>query len=143
ILDADIIFDDSMARHYLRDYDMRIKTGPGKLYSERLQKLLGTGRYSAIGVEKDDEASRELALLPKRTHDECGFGEGLSHELAFSSMAGLLDMPRGGAAAPDGKKDFPEDFIYQVIKDTVMHEVGHTLGLRHNFKASTWKPLAE
>jgi len=25
----------------------------------------------------------------------------------------------------------------------VMHEVGHTLGLRHNFKASSWKTLAE
>src|SRR5215468_8324102 len=27
--------------------------------------------------------------------------------------------------------------IGQFIKETVMHEVGHTLGLRHNFKAST------
>ena len=24
-----------------------------------------------------------------------------------------------------------------------MHEVGHTLGLRHNFKASAWKDLKE
>ncbi len=142
ILDADIIFDDSMARHYLRDYDMRIKTGPGKLYSGRLQKLLETGRYSAIGVERDDEASRERALLPKRTHDECGFGEGLSHELAFTSLAGMLEMPRD-PAVPGAKKDFPEEFIYQVIKDTVMHEVGHTLGLRHNFKASSWKAIGD
>ena len=27
--------------------------------------------------------------------------------------------------------------IQQAVKETVMHEVGHTLGLRHNFKAST------
>jgi len=30
-----------------------------------------------------------------------------------------------------------------VIKETVMHEVGHTLGLRHNFKASSWLSLDE
>jgi hypothetical protein len=24
-----------------------------------------------------------------------------------------------------------------------MHEVGHTLGLRHNFKASTWRSLKD
>ncbi len=31
----------------------------------------------------------------------------------------------------------PDDLVTQVIKETVMHEVGHTLGLRHNFKGST------
>ena len=29
-----------------------------------------------------------------------------------------------------------EELILQAIKETTMHEVGHTLGLRHNFKAS-------
>ena len=31
----------------------------------------------------------------------------------------------------------PEEFLGQMIKEVVMHEVGHSLGLRHNFKAST------
>ena len=30
-----------------------------------------------------------------------------------------------------------------IIKDLVTHEVGHTLGLRHNFKASSWLKLSE
>ena len=30
----------------------------------------------------------------------------------------------------------PEEFLGQAIKEVVMHEVGHSLGLRHNFKAS-------
>jgi hypothetical protein len=30
-----------------------------------------------------------------------------------------------------------EELIAQAIKEVTMHEVGHTLGLRHNFKAST------
>lgn len=34
-----------------------------------------------------------------------------------------------------------EEILKQGIREVVMHEVGHTLGLRHNFKASsaiTW-----
>ena len=30
-----------------------------------------------------------------------------------------------------------EKLIMQGLKEVTMHEVGHTLGLRHNFKAST------
>jgi hypothetical protein len=36
-----------------------------------------------------------------------------------------------------------EKFIGQSIKSVTIHEVGHTLGLRHNFKASTWKSMDE
>jgi hypothetical protein len=37
----------------------------------------------------------------------------------------------------------PEDFIGPLLADLVAHEVGHTLGLRHNFKASGLYTLAE
>lgn len=33
--------------------------------------------------------------------------------------------------------DVPESFLYQYYKMLACHEVGHTLGLRHNFKGST------
>ncbi|MDR3196560.1 MAG: zinc-dependent metalloprotease [Planctomycetaceae bacterium] len=36
-----------------------------------------------------------------------------------------------------------ERIILAGVKDLVMHEVGHTLGLRHNFKASSWQTLEE
>jgi len=38
---------------------------------------------------------------------------------------------------PEPKDELPEEFLSQAIKEVVMHEVGHSLGLRHNFKAST------
>ena len=44
------------------------------------------------------------------------------------------------------KKEREEKFerlILAGIKDVVMHEVGHTLGLRHNFQASSWLTLDE
>ena len=37
----------------------------------------------------------------------------------------------------------PESFIGPLLKDVVMHEVGHTLGLRHNFKASSIRSIQE
>jgi hypothetical protein len=37
--------------------------------------------------------------------------------------------------------ELPEEFIGQLIKEIVMHEVGHSLGLRHNFKASSMLKL--
>jgi hypothetical protein len=37
----------------------------------------------------------------------------------------------------------PEWFIGPMLKDVIMHEVGHTLGLRHNFKASGIYDISE
>lgn len=37
----------------------------------------------------------------------------------------------------------PEEFIGPLLADLVAHEVGHTLGLRHNFKASSLYTLSE
>ncbi|MFQ5844503.1 MAG: zinc-dependent metalloprotease, partial [Planctomycetota bacterium] len=37
----------------------------------------------------------------------------------------------------------PEEYIVQGLKETVTHEVGHVLGLRHNFKASMIVDLDE
>ena len=36
-----------------------------------------------------------------------------------------------------GTKEELMDYVYQGLVDLVLHEVGHTLGLRHNFKASS------
>ncbi len=47
------------------------------------------------------------------------------------------DTPPPSAHKPQPKDELPEEFVGQAIKHIVMHEVGHSLGLRHNFKAST------
>ncbi len=49
----------------------------------------------------------------------------------------MLDL----GAISDGEGDefdgVAEEFVGAIVKDVMMHEVGHVLGLRHNFKAST------
>ena len=58
-----------------------------------------------------------------------------AHEAAAEMNFALDLLEARGDIAPDSAE--AESFVQAVIKDTIMHEVGHTLGLKHNFKAST------
>jgi hypothetical protein len=67
----------------------------------------------------------------------CNYAIGKSREMQFASlaMAMLADTDKD-KDKKDNEPKLPEEFLGQAIKEVVMHEVGHSLGLRHNFKAS-------
>ena len=113
----------------------------------------------------------ELDGLVGRTSQvqgSCRYAQGRALDMGIMRMA--LDMfsaeelaalePQVGDAKDEKKDDkkkdekkepkydtldgVPEWFIGPAIEELVMHEVGHTLGLRHNFKASsvyTWAQI--
>ena len=62
-----------------------------------------------------------------------GMRNGAGHAAAVGLGGGDPGRPRRIGAG--GK--VPEKLLAQAVKEIVMHEVGHTLGLRHNFKASS------
>ena len=62
---------------------------------------------------------------------QCQLASGLTRQMGF--MASVLQAR--GLTDEDG--ELPEEFIGEALKTLTMHEVGHTLGLRHNFKSST------
>ena len=64
-------------------------------------------------------------------HDACNYAAEAASEMHFA----LDILEARGDIAPDSPE--AEAFVQAVITDTIMHEVGHTLGLKHNFKAST------
>jgi hypothetical protein len=59
----------------------------------------------------------------------------LAHDALEHAAFGFELLAARGAIDPTGPEG--KRFVADSLKDVVMHEVGHTLGLRHNFKAST------
>ena len=68
----------------------------------------------------------------------CQFHAGISRDFSLAAIA-FADVPKSDKDAQPAppKDELPREFVGQAIKHIVMHEVGHSLGLRHNFKAST------
>src|SRR6185312_2547553 len=61
----------------------------------------------------------------------CSYDDAATEESAF----GMSLLEARGELDP-GSPDV-DKFVNLYLKNVVMHEVGHTLGLRHNFRAST------
>jgi hypothetical protein len=115
VLDADILFEASMFLGY-RNAWKRL-AGPVSA-ADAFEQTLGVGRWTPV------EGELELA----------GFAE------HFASQGGLLKaalIARGELRPAD---PIPMEFVNAATKDVVMHEVGHTLGLQHNFRSSASTP---
>ena len=175
ILDADIIFDDSMLKHYALRYERMIAAygldgvDPGALQwiAERpdWDPLVGHDRIDPdrAAVIDDPElsdlqkadilgapaAGGDQALLTCMVQQNryCGYAMGKAMQMRTAALARRLR--EGSLAGVDAAKEassidgVPEAYLGGILREIVMHEVGHTLGLRHNFKASTWLSLDE
>ncbi len=146
ILDADIIMDDAMARSWELQYARYSGVGLAAMddpqlrefldkhpewdYKPMIEKLLPeNARFSGIDIEMSPEVAKRMA----HKHGYCTYATGLAHEMAFN-MAWLN---------AEGLTNRSDEYVGQLIKEVAAHEVGHTLGLRHNFKASSWKSVDE
>ncbi|MBS0264067.1 MAG: zinc-dependent metalloprotease [Planctomycetes bacterium] len=134
ILDADIIFDADFLTTWKQQYETFTAADAAALMGQPLAE-------PAARKPVDPSMVAFGAAIQNGHHHEhggaCDFCMGMQQQLGFT-MAVLT--ARGDVAAPGG---LPDELIAQGLKEVVMHEVGHTLGLRHNFKASSWKTLAE
>lgn len=75
---------------------------------------------------------------------QCAEHKGMQMAIFAQSLQlqGLINRDDDGDGEPDKHEGdmidgIPENFVGVLLQDLVAHEVGHTLGLRHNFKASS------
>lgn len=164
ILDADILFDESFVRYWREDYLTTVGMPAGmKLLDERMSQQAWNKLHAADLpwvvlaqpqldlIMKDPQAAEALAArnmlgIPAAQSVACGFcspnercmlGQGMNRQLNL--MAAMMQAE----GKLDSEGQVPLEYIGQAIKEVTMHEVGHTLGLRHNFKASTMLTLEE
>ena len=125
ILDADIIFDADFLQYWKQEYEM--------FTPENVAAMTG----GAVDLE---EYRAELKKMPTYMQESRGLRSncillgGMSHQLAL------------GASVMSARKYSDADLdklVMQGLKEVTMHEVGHTLGLSHNFRASSYYSLSD
>ena len=123
ILDADIILD----ADFVKAWSKQIET----LTQEEVAAMTGGALdLESYRYEHVDDAAGEHAR-------HCRNCQQMSRQIAFAQS--VLPLHAQGEQLAELK----EAVVMQGLKEVVMHEVGHTLGLRHNFKASTFYNLDE
>jgi hypothetical protein len=122
ILDADIIFDADFVKHWRNEFETfspdnidALTGGHANTYSHNL-------RQSHVA--------------------SCGCGQcGVFSGHAFQTALGMTALAATTSVEVSEKER--EKLIQQGLKLVAMHEVGHTLGLRHNFKGSSIASLRQ
>ncbi|MBT6919288.1 MAG: zinc-dependent metalloprotease [Planctomycetaceae bacterium] len=122
ILDADIIFDADFVKHWRNEFETFT---PGNI------ELLTGGH---VNQQANTKGHGHVA--------SCGCGQcGVYSGHAFQTALGMAALAATTSPVVSGKER--EKLIQQGLKLVAMHEVGHTLGLRHNFKGSSIASLKQ
>ncbi len=138
IYDADILVASSWLQYFEQVYENLFDTDDAAI-----QVLSHDERPTTL-----DEYVQALRRFNPREHGDdlerefdiyrCDYARGFQQQLALAALAAA----ENGDDEPK-QKGVPQEFIRQGLKELIMHEVGHTLGLRHNFKSSSVVSLDE
>ena len=119
ILDADISFSDGWTRL------------PRRRAVEQLASVAQGNNYAQEQSHRHSDAEILQSLARGKMPQLCEYE---SHAMEEASFAIDLLAARGDI---DPESPEAEAIVLDQLKDVVTHEVGHTLGLTHNFRAST------
>ena len=146
ILDADIIIDGNSIQFIRNKYRNLISPRQPKGISflskmtETYCNPLGLQEVmidNSLNLFNEKRSANKLSSIPPSlakliaAGDLC-FGIGSINQAAFGAMT--LSLVRGVSA--DSQE--MQEYVNQYLRELIAHEVGHTLGLRHNFHGSTF-----
>ena len=119
IYDADIRFDAGMTRYFRREVNEYLNP-------------IGTSLMPWM----DDIKKPFLAPWHNGQAEFCDLARGKVREAEFA-----FDLLTARGMNPEGPE--ADKFVHDILVEIAAHEVGHTLGLRHNFRASTIHTLEQ
>ncbi|MCW5316843.1 DUF5117 domain-containing protein [Nostoc sp. KVJ3] len=145
ILDADILVDASFIRALKSEYRKIIqpsqtenRTTISALMQNRLLCANGLdGKNSGVPQQMQGQQGLLNHLSKMAGEYDLCYGMEAANQFAFGSLA--MSLLPDTMATPDKVKEY----INQYLRLIIAHEVGHTLGLRHNFRGSTLLPPQE
>ena len=139
IIDADIIISGWIN---VMDRQANIYGPDAEVPAENVE---GDNKYLSTGNSEIDKNSLKARLNFERRYNDLR-QKFIQHKVYFcdahyelANRKNFAMMARKMAYKLDDKgfKEWKEKFIGLYLKELTMHEVGHTLGLRHNFKGSS------
>jgi len=109
------------------DADIGIESLSSRNIRAARSQILSSGGIDNPFRDADPTPEELARLLSGRV---CTYGEMAAEQMTYASdvLEARGDLEPGSPEA--------EAFVNAYLKDVTMHEVGHTLGLRHNFRAS-------
>jgi hypothetical protein len=137
ILDADIIVDASFVREMQQDFRRLVEQNQNQVeqnsvkQTSLLSNLIGSRQLcqSVAGRQSRSKGASLVSQLAS-AHDLCyGMESMRNFAMGQVSLSLLHDTP--------ANSDQMQKYVHQYLRWVIAHEVGHTLGLRHNFHGST------
>ncbi|MBX9258936.1 zinc-dependent metalloprotease [Desmonostoc muscorum CCALA 125] len=134
ILDADIMVDANMVRSIRQTYHTYVESNNKEfgnknitLASECKDREWGKG-VTGGGLQLDGGNSQGLSS--QKNSDVC-YGKGFVNQATMGALA--LSILQNATPSSETM----QEYVHQYLRSLIAHEVGHTLGLRHNFHGST------
>jgi len=153
ILDADIIVDSNLIRSQKESYQNLVQQNHASIMPSLARRLGNSGlcnygmasqylqavqsqavqsqswQFPQNNISSSTNTNRAASRNGRRDSEMC-YGMQAKEQFAVGSLG--LSLIRNALPSSVEAKDYTNQFLRQLIA----HEVGHTLGLRHNFRAS-------
>ncbi|MFZ1684495.1 MAG: zinc-dependent metalloprotease [Candidatus Zixiibacteriota bacterium] len=110
------------------DADIRVSADFIRYMFNNMEKFIAPVSFNGNMVQE----RKPNDVLPQNFAELCNYGSESAMEAAFGLA--YLQAASGDLA---NKDSICQRYVHEYVVQLVSHEVGHTLGLRHNFKAST------